>query len=278
MFQFSLFQRVNLSLKREKSKLLSSNVETEKGVETHKDVEVQATVEKADAWCGTDVKFASKSTMTSRSTLHNSITSQVLKSDKKCISLCGVPRNLLKQTFKTLEGHFLESRTLTHLDQLVMYFYILKWAQPFTVVGPIFGISDPDTVSKYFGHILDQHFNLVKDKIGWLTKEETKETMPPSFKMYYPNTRIIIDASEVRIQKPSSVKAAILTYSQYKSAHTLKFLITIAPNGLIVHISRAYGGRITDGQLTILSGILDKLEDGDEGNKSNLVLLAHLEA
>ena len=46
--------------------------------------------------------------------------------------------------------------------------------------------------------------------------------------------------------------------------YLLQVLIGIAPCGLINFISKAYGGRITDSQLTVDAGVLDKLESGDE--------------
>ena len=53
-------------------------------------------------------------------------------------------------------------------------------------------------------------------------------------------------------------------YSSYKSHHTLKFLIGIAPSGYITFLSQVYGGRATDCYITANSGILDLLQPGDE--------------
>ena len=74
---------------------------------------------------------------------------------------------------------------------------------------------------------------------------------------------MIIDASEVKIEMPNNTRANVLCWSSYKHHHTVKFLVGIAPDGTITFISKAYGGRITDGQLTTDCGILLLLETGD---------------
>ena len=63
---------------------------------------------------------------------------------------------------------------------------------------------------------------------------------------------------------PSSTRANVLCWSSYKHSHTVKFLVGITPDGTISFISKAYGGRITDGQLTNDCGILKLLEPGDQ--------------
>ena len=52
-------------------------------------------------------------------------------------------------------------------------------------------------------------------------------------------------------------------YSHYKSAHTCKYLIGVAPTGLVIFLSDGYGGRSSDPFITNDSGILEKLEAGD---------------
>lgn len=79
----------------------------------------------------------------------------------------------------------------------------------------------------------------------------------------YPNTRCIIDATEIFIEMPANPSAQQLTFSNYKNHNTLKALIVITPSGVISFISDLYGGNISDKKLTQLSGLLDLLEPGD---------------
>ena len=87
--------------------------------------------------------------------------------------------------------------------------------------------------------------------------------MPPAFKALYPETRVIIDASEIECERPPTVKQRVLMYSNYKSRFTAKFLVGIAPSGEITFISKSYGGRTTDTEITVKSGFLNLIEQGD---------------
>ena len=87
--------------------------------------------------------------------------------------------------------------------------------------------------------------------------------MPTQFCQLYPNTRIIIDATEIVIQKPTEPSAQQLTFSSYKNHNTGKVLAGITPSGAFSFISPMYGGSISDRQLFIESGLLEKLDSGD---------------
>ncbi|XP_022804789.1 uncharacterized protein LOC111342011 [Stylophora pistillata] len=83
------------------------------------------------------------------------------------------------------------------------------------------------------------------------------------FNMKYKNTTIIIDATEICIEKPSNPAAQQITFSPYKNTNTLKALVGIIPKGVILFVSEAYGGSISDRKLTQKSGLIDKLQRGD---------------
>lgn len=87
-----------------------------------------------------------------------------------------------------------------------------------------------------------------------------KKYMPEAFKTEYPNTRVIIDATEFKVERPSSLLSQATTFSAYKNTNTVKVLVGIT----ISFLSQAYEGSISDRRLVELSGLLDKLEAGDE--------------
>ena len=88
--------------------------------------------------------------------------------------------------------------------------------------------------------------------------------MPKVFKAEYPNTRIIIDATELKVERPSSLLVQSTTFSAYKNTNTVKVLVGITPSGAVLFLSPAYEGSISDRKLAEVSGLLDRLETGDE--------------
>ena len=87
--------------------------------------------------------------------------------------------------------------------------------------------------------------------------------MPDCFKFGYPFTRVILECTEIFIEKPSCFRAQSATYSSYKSHNTAKGLVGISPLGAVTFISDLFGGHASDRQIVVSSGILDLLQPGD---------------
>lgn len=118
-------------------------------------------------------------------------------------------------------------------------------------------------ISVHMNSISDVIYHKIKDVNMWPSKERVKRHMAPLFKKYFPSSRIIIDSTEFKIQKPSDPAEQQVTFSYYKNCNTLKCMIGISPSGAISFMSSIYGGSISDKELFLRSNLLQLLESGD---------------
>ena len=95
-------------------------------------------------------------------------------------------------------------------------------------------------------------------------RDVLQEHMPKLFKEFYPKTALIIDCTEIQMERPSALDNQSSCYSSYKSRTTMKSLVGITPSGVIGFASELYPGSITDKEITVKSGFLALLEQDDE--------------
>lgn len=72
---------------------------------------------------------------------------------------------------------------------------------------------------------------------------------------------MVLDCTEVEIEKPKDLRSHILTYSHYKGTHTAKILVSEISGGLI-YVSPAYGGKVSDTFVMKESRLLQKCISG----------------
>ena len=103
----------------------------------------------------------------------------------------------------------------------------------------------------------------LKDIPLWPSRELVHAHMPQVFKDLYPTTRVIIDVTEIFIEMPRLLEMQQMTFSSYKNHNTFKALVGISPGGIVTFVSQLFPGSISDKQLTIRSGLIQLLENGD---------------
>ncbi|XP_028437745.1 uncharacterized protein LOC114558160 [Perca flavescens] len=152
---------------------------------------------------------------------------------------------------------------LAVIDQFFLFLCRLRQGFPEQDLAVRFDVSQ-STVSR----ICVTWANYLQFMLGslpiWPSRETVNELMPPCFQSTFPLTRVILDCTEIHVQRPSSKVLNSEIYSHYKGNTTFKGLVGISPSGLVTFVSDLYTGSISDKEITRESGILCLLEEGDE--------------
>lgn len=130
-------------------------------------------------------------------------------------------------------------------------------------LGRRFGVSQ-GLSSKIVGLWIDVMAEHCKSLVPWLPRDTIQATFPQAFRGRFQNTTCIVDCSESVLQKAKNLDSRSASYNHYYASNTVKYLIAVAPCGLIMFISDAYGGRCSDEYITRDTGFLDYLIPGDE--------------
>lgn len=159
-----------------------------------------------------------------------------------------------------VETNYSTAFKLDMREMLLLCLIKLKLNLTFKCLAVMFRISSTTTAA-YFNFMLDLLYKCMP--IPWPPQEIIRRNLPYCFRKKFRNTRVILDCSETSVETPACASCRIKIYSHYKGGSTIKFLIGIAPNGLIIFISKMYGGRASDSFIIRDCGILEKMEFSD---------------
>uniref|UniRef100_A0A3Q4M4T0 Uncharacterized LOC102788550 n=1 Tax=Neolamprologus brichardi TaxID=32507 RepID=A0A3Q4M4T0_NEOBR len=187
----------------------------------------------------------------------------ILQNDADALLYTGIPLETFNTLVSTLEGCDDNEFTMPVRDQVLMTLMKLKSNRVIGDLSRQFRISQ-SMASKIILHWLDKLEEVFRPLIPWLPRETIQATMPAAFKKTFPNTTCIIDCSETILQKPRNLGSRRRSYSHYYSRNTVKYLVAVAPSGLIMFVSAAYGSQCSDKFITMDSGMLTYLKPGDE--------------
>lgn len=154
---------------------------------------------------------------------------------------------------------------ISPLNQLFMTLIKLRQNKDDTCLAIDFGLSR-HVVSRIINQWINFLYLELSEVNWWLPPSTVQEYFPLNFKKMFPTTRVILDATEIPIEKPLNVNSQRITFSSYKNTNTVKTLVGIAPRGQVTYVSEAYGGSASDRQIIERSELLNNqsmLKSGD---------------
>jgi hypothetical protein len=193
-----------------------------------------------------------------KTTSYNSVV-QLIRSGQELGSMTGLPSfdvlDALVKCVSVLEPN--SKFNFPVKERIVLTLMRLKLDISFRCLAVLFQTST-STCQNYFYNMVKKLAQVLKTVIRWPSKEEIIDNMPTCFKPYK-KTRIVLDGTEIEVEKTKCLHCRIATYSHYKGKNTVKFLIGVSPSGLITYVSQAYGGRASDKAIFNQSDLLQKL-------------------
>lgn len=112
-----------------------------------------------------------------------------------------------------------EGPKLSKLNRLIMFFLKIRLGLYDIDIADRFQVH-PSTVSRNFHLVLDVMSVKTAHLIKWPDRETLYLTMPVSFRKFFKNCCVIIDFSEVFIERPSDLLARAQVWSNYKHHST----------------------------------------------------------
>lgn len=153
-------------------------------------------------------------------------------------------------------------KTFRGPNGLFFALFIMRTSSPVAVASALFGRSET-TGGRAFSTWVNFLARSFRPLVRLPLPHEVALTAPENFVgSNLSKVILILDATEVEVERVWHKDAAYVLYSPYKGKPTGKVLIASTPGGAICYISGVYGGRLSDAELVRESGLLDDLRLG----------------
>ena len=152
--------------------------------------------------------------------------------------------------------------TLKPQEQFYLTLIKLRMAKSHYELSGLFAISEKECTNIFVTWVNFMYHEFLELPI-WPSRDLVSFYAPSDFKKKFPSTRVVIDGTEIPLQRPKQPTLQQATYSTYKNRNTVKVLIGVSPAGLVSYISDVYGGSASDRQICERSTLTTICESKD---------------
>lgn len=122
-----------------------------------------------------------------------------------------------------------------------------------------FGISVQNSSTIYKAWI-NHMFDILGEIPIWPHRDVITQHITTAYRQNYPTTFGILDCTELRTQRPTSLVLQSQSFSTYKSTNTLKALVACDPRGAVIFSSALFTGAMSDKEIVRECGLLPQLK------------------
>ncbi|KAJ8677229.1 hypothetical protein QAD02_013016 [Eretmocerus hayati] len=194
----------------------------------------------------------------------------MLRTDQQLSSATGIESfkllDIIVNCMRTATDHKYEKKNII-MDtrkSVIMTYVKIKHNISYRFLSLVFGsiITEQHCGRIFVQTILMLNKIMKAIALPWPTRETIKRNLLQCFEGFE-NTRIVLDCTEIFIQKPQNSCCRIQVYSNYKGGDTIKLMTGVSPGGNMSFISKPYGGRYSDSAIFEQSELVNLLEPGD---------------
>ncbi|KAJ8013075.1 hypothetical protein DPEC_G00049530, partial [Dallia pectoralis] len=177
----------------------------------------------------------------------------------------GLPNFFVFETVMwLLAPHMNESRNMVRLSkfqQLLLTLMRLRLDLRNQDLAYRFGVKVGTVARTVMKMVNVMSTTLVPTAVFWPSRDELRKNLPAALHSTYPDCAVIIDYFSVTLEKPGSEGNLLCGASA--GSNTLKYLIGMAPQGVVTFVSKGSPGSVSDKSLAEGCGFLGKLLPGD---------------
>lgn len=158
-------------------------------------------------------------------------------------------------------GCFREFKEISPRDQLLLTLMKLRLGLTTSELALRFGIT-----KKLASVAVEDAIHSMACRLRFLISWRSKDSALNEFNAATGNqdkSNIMIDCLEFPIEEPLTPSARDQTWSEGKECNTIKAVVGTAHHGLIIFVSQAWGGKISNKELILRSGFLSEINSGD---------------